>query len=179
MRALVPDGRKKQKERRVDFMIRNATIKDVKEIHALLKHFSGKGLLLARSISSLYDNLRDFVVYVDETDTILGVCAFHIIWEDLAEIRSLAVKEEAQGKGIGAQLIASCLQEAGRFGIRRVFVLTYQADFFKKQGFVDIDKKELPHKIWGDCIHCPMFPDCDEEALIFIRKSEDIAEISE
>jgi len=165
--------------RRENSMIRNATIKDVKEIHTLLKHFAGKGLLLARSISSLYDQLRDFVVYVDETDTILGVCAFHIIWEDLAEIRSLAVKEEAHGRGIGAQLVGNCLREAEHFGIRRVFVLTYQAGFFKKQGFADIDKKELPHKIWGDCVHCPMFPDCDEEALIFIREPENITEISE
>jgi amino-acid N-acetyltransferase len=153
-------------------MIRDAKIKDVKEIHSLLKHFAAQSLLLARSISSLYDQLRDFVVYVDEEDTILGVCAFHIIWENLAEVRSLAVREEAQGKGIGAQLVGSCLKEAERFGIEQVFVLTYQSGFFRKQGFTDIDKKELPHKIWGDCIHCPMFPDCDEEALIFTRAGE-------
>ena len=152
-----------------DFMIRNARIRDVKEIHALLKHFAAQGLLLARSISSLYDQLRDFIVFVDEEDIILGVCALHIIWDDLAEVRSLAVREEAQGKGIGAELLGSCLEEAERFGIERIFALTYQAGFFRKQGFTDIDKKELPHKIWGDCVHCPMFPDCDEEALIFTR----------
>jgi amino-acid N-acetyltransferase len=156
-------------------MIRDAKIKDVKEIHSLLKHFAAEGLLLARSISSLYDQLRDFVVYVDERDTILGVCAFHIIWEDLAEVRSLAVTEEAQKQGIGAQLVQHCLLEAEKFGIERVFALTYQADFFRKQGFTDIDKKELPHKIWGDCIHCPMFPDCDEEALIFKKATENPA----
>ena len=147
-------------------MIRNARITDVKEIHLLLKHFAGKGLLLARSISSLYDQLRDFVVFEDNDTRILGVCALHIIWEDLAEIRSLAVREEGQGRGIGRQLVRHCLKEADGLGLSRVFTLTYQADFFRKQGFVDIDKKELPHKIWGDCIHCPMFPDCDEEALI-------------
>jgi amino-acid N-acetyltransferase len=150
-------------------MIRDAKISDVKQIHALLKHFAGKGLLLARSISSLYDQLRDFVVYVNENNTVIGVCALHIIWEDLAEIRSLAVNEEAQGQGIGAQLVGRCMLEAEKFGIDRVFTLTYKADFFRKQGFKDIDKKELPHKIWGDCVHCPMFPDCDEEALIFDR----------
>jgi amino-acid N-acetyltransferase len=159
-----------------DFMIRNARIRDVKEIHALLKHFAAQGLLLARSISSLYDQLRDFIVYVDEADTILGVCALHIIWDDLAEIRSLAVREEAQGKGIGAELVGSCLAEAEKFGIERTFALTYQAGFFRKQGFTDIDKKELPHKIWGDCVHCPMFPDCDEEALIFTRANKNPAE---
>ena len=150
-------------------MIRNARIKDVKEIHSLLKHFAAQGLLLARSISSLYDQLRDFVVYVDKEDKILGACAFHIIWENLAEVSSLAVREEAQGSGIGAQLVRNCLDEAEKFGIEQVFVLTYQADFFRKQGFRDIDNKELPHKIWGDCIHCPKFPDCDEEALIFTK----------
>lgn len=152
-----------------NFMIRNARISDVKEIHALLKHFAAQGLLLARSISSLYDQLRDFIVYVDEDNSILGVCALHIIWEDLAEVRSLAVREGAQGKGVGEELVRNCLAEAEKFGIERVFTLTYQAGFFRKQGFADIDKKELPHKIWGDCVHCPMFPDCDEEALIFTR----------
>ncbi len=149
-------------------MIRNAAIRDVKEIHLLLKHFAAKGLLLARSISSLYDQLRDFIVFEDQ-GTILGVCALHIVWEDLAEIRSLAVTEEAQGKGIGRQLVGHCLHEAEGLGLERVFTLTYQAGFFRKQGFADIDKKDLPHKIWGDCIHCTMFPDCDEEALIFTR----------
>jgi amino-acid N-acetyltransferase len=157
-------------------MIREAKIKDVKEIHSLLKHFAAQGLLLARSISSLYDQLRDFVVYVNTENEILGVCALHIIWEDLAEVRSLAVREEAQGKGIGAQLVGHCLLEAEKLGIERIFTLTYQAAFFRKQGFVDIDKKELPHKIWGDCVHCPMFPDCDEEALIFTRTSGNSAE---
>lgn len=147
-------------------MIRNARITDVKEIHQLLKYFAAKGLLLARSISSLYDQLRDFIVYEDENNAIAGICALHIIWEDLAEIRSLAVTEEAQGKGIGKELVEHCLQEAENFGLKRVFTLTYQAGFFRKLGFVDIDKKELPHKIWSDCIHCTMFPDCDEEALI-------------
>ena len=147
-------------------MIRQARIKDVKEIHLLLKHFAAEGLLLARSISSLYDQLRDFIIFEDSDGTILGVCALHIIWEDLAEIRSLAVKEAAQKKGVGHLLVEHCLQEAEGLGLERVFTLTYQAEFFRKQGFVDIDKKDLPHKIWGDCIHCTMFPDCDEEALI-------------
>jgi amino-acid N-acetyltransferase len=147
-------------------MIRQARIKDVKEIHLLLKHFAAQGLLLARSISSLYDQLRDFIVFEDTDGTILGISALHIIWEDLAEIRSLAVKEEAQKEGVGRQLVDHCLREAEGLGLERVFTLTYQAEFFRKQGFVDIDKKDLPHKIWGDCIHCTMFPDCDEEGLI-------------
>lgn len=146
-------------------MIRNATMGDVKKIHSLLNYFAGKELLLPKSYSALYDQLRDFKVYANEEDHPLGVCALHIIWEDLAEIRSLAVSEDAQGKGIGEKLVRACLEEAAKYEIDTVFTLTYQAGFFRKQGFHDVDKSGLPHKIWSDCINCPKFPDCDEEAL--------------
>lgn len=146
-------------------MIRNAKIEDVKKIHSLLNHYADKGLLLGRSYSALYDQLRDFKVFVDEDDTVLGVCALHITWEDLAEIRSLAVLEDMQGRKMGSQLVRACLEEASQIGLLKVFTLTYQPGFFRKQGFLDIDKNKLPHKIWGDCLNCPKFPDCDEEAL--------------
>ncbi|MGD9947797.1 MAG: N-acetyltransferase [Desulfobulbus sp.] len=153
------------KEKKTAGRIRPARMGDVRAIHALLSVFAAKGLMLPRSISSLYDHLRDFVVY-EEAGTILGICALHICWDDLAEIRSLAVVEEQQKSGIGAMLVESCLDEANSLEISKVFVLTYQAPFFRKFGFVDRDKQELPHKIWSDCIHCSKFPDCDEDALI-------------
>jgi amino-acid N-acetyltransferase len=153
-------------------MIRNARMDDVKTIHSLLNHFAAKGLLLGRSISSLYDHLRDFIVLTNETGEILGVSALQISWENLAEIRSLAVSEAAQGQGIGAQLVQACLQEAKKLEIEKIFTLTYQAGFFRKQGFTDIDKRDLPHKIWSDCLHCHKFPDCDEEALVFTMNSK-------
>ncbi len=146
-------------------MIRNARMGDVKKIHSLLNHYADQGLLLGRSYSALYDQLRDFKVFTDSSDNLLGVCALHITWEDLAEIRSLAVAENAQRKNVGKQLVRVCLEEADHFGIDKVFTLTYQAAFFRKQGFADIDKNMLPHKIWSDCINCTKFPDCDEEAL--------------
>lgn len=152
-------------------MIRKARIGDVKQIHSLLTYYAEKKLLLARSISSIYDHLRDFIVYDDNSGSISGVCSLQICWENLAEIRSLAVAEEAHGKGIGAELVQSCLAEASGYGIKRVFTLTYQSEFFRKQGFTDIAKSELPHKIWSDCINCPMFPDCDEEALMYEASS--------
>jgi len=148
-------------------MIRKARMEDVRQIHALLKHYAENKLLLGRSISSLYDHLRDFIVYDENGGTISGVCSLHICWENLAEIRSLAVIESAHGRGIGARLVQTCLKEASEYGIHRVFTLTYQPDFFRKQAFKDIDKRELPHKIWSDCINCTMFPDCDEEALMY------------
>ncbi len=151
-------------------MIRNARMDDVKQIHSLLNHYADEGLLLACSISSLYDRLRDFIVYTDESSNVIGVCALHITWENLAEIRSLAVIERYQGEGVGAELVQTCLAEAKQYCIGEIFTLTYQPGFFRKQGFVDIDKRDLPHKIWSDCIHCHKFPDCDEEALIFKEK---------
>lgn len=145
--------------------IRPAHMGDIKDIHALLQHYARKGLLLGRSISSLYDHLRDFVVYED--GGVQGVCSLHICWEDLAEIRSLAVAEEQQGMGVGEALVHACLLEARRLEIGRVFTLTYQAPFFRKLNFVEIDNRELPHKVWSDCLNCPQFPDCDEEAMIW------------
>ena len=153
-------------------MIRNAQMKDVKAMYNLLDHFADKGLLLGRSLSSLYDQLRDFKVYIDDDSSggeIVGVCALHICWEDLAEIRSLAVQESAQKKGVGRQLVEACLRDAESLGIQQVFTLTYQPDFFRSRGFEPIDKKELPHKVWSDCINCPKFPDCNEEAMMWYR----------
>jgi amino-acid N-acetyltransferase len=149
-------------------MIRRARIDDVKKIYALLQHFSSMELLLGRSLSSLYDQVRDFLVYEDpaQEQTIIGVCALHVCWEGLAEIRSLAVVEAEQGRGIGRALVQACLEDMQALGLNRVFTLTYQPGFFTKLGFRKIDKSELPHKVWSDCIQCPKFPDCNEEALI-------------
>lgn len=152
-------------EKMIQRNIRPALMGDVKEIHSLLQHFADKGLLLGRSISSLYDQLRDFIVYDD--NGLQGVCSLHICWDNLAEIRSLAVAEDSQGKGVGEALVTVCLEEAKRLEIEKVFTLTYQAPFFRKLQFQDIDKRDLPHKVWSDCLNCPQFPDCDEEAMIW------------
>ena len=160
-------------------MLRTATIKDVKAIYGLLNYYSDKGLLLGRSLSSLYDQLRDFLVYVDPEDPeerIVGVCALHICWENLAEIRSLAVDEAYHCKGIGSKMVQACLAGADGFGITRVFTLTYQPGFFRKMGFHDIDKKDLPHKVWSDCINCPKFTDCNEEALVWNKGNSNCSE---
>lgn len=147
-------------------MIRKATIEDIKEIHALLKHYGEKGDLLARPLSRLYDHVRDFSVYIDPESGIVGCCALQFCWEDLAEIRSLAVKEPFMHQKIGTHLMEAAFEEAGRFAIRKLFTLTYKPEFFEKFGFTPIDKAELPLKIWADCIHCVKFPDCDETAML-------------
>jgi amino-acid N-acetyltransferase len=141
---------------------------DVKAIYELLHHFADKGLLLGRSYSSLYDQIRDFQVALgDDGKQLVGAGALHISWDNLAEIRSLAVLEEQQGKGIGRRLVECCLEEARFFGINKVFTLTYQPRFFSRLGFQPIDKGQLPHKVWSDCVNCPKFPDCNEEAMIW------------
>ncbi len=147
-------------------MIRKARISDVKYIHSLLTHFAGNGLLLPRSLSELYDHLRDYAVYEHRDGTVRGTVALHISWEDLAEIRSLAVEEEFQGLGIGSQLVEFCISEAITIGIYKIFTLTYQPAFFEKLGFRLVDKGILPHKVWADCVKCPKFPDCDESAML-------------
>ena len=148
-------------------MIRKAWVLDVKNIHKLLSTFSDRGEILPRSLSEIYDNLRDYCIFCDEKQkTIIGTCAVHITWEDLAEIRSLVVKEEFAKRGIGRKLVEKCIAEARELGIHRVFVLTYKRGFFEKMGFHLVDKASLPHKIWADCLKCVKFPDCDETAMM-------------
>jgi amino-acid N-acetyltransferase len=148
-------------------IIRKARMSEVPQIHRLLSNFAGQGLLLPRSLSEIYDHLRDYYVIEDASkNDIAGVCALGICWEDLAEIRSLAVAEDCQNKGYGLLLVKRCLEEALSIGIKKVFTLTYVTGFFSKLGFRKIEKASLPHKIWGDCFKCPKFPDCDEIAMM-------------
>ncbi len=146
-------------------MIRKARLDDVKEMQRLIKLYSSRGAVLPRSLSDLYDHLRDFFVY-SKNRAVSGICALHICWDDLAEIRSLIVKEEARNKGVGVKLVKACIQESKALGVHRVFALTNRPDFFERLGFKQVDKAVLPHKIWTDCLHCVKFPDCDEVALV-------------
>ena len=147
--------------------IRKAKISDVRQIQKLIEFAAKKGEMLSRSLSELYDNLRDYNVYEEEGQgQILGTCAMHICWEDLAEIRSLVVWEDYNRQGIGTKLIEACLSEAISLGLYRIFALTYKPDFFLKFGFRTVDKSALPHKIWADCIKCVKFPECNEVAVL-------------
>lgn len=146
-------------------MLRKAQIKDVKDIQKLLTFHASRGAMLSRSLAELYEVLRDFYVVVEE-DRLLGTAALHIVWEDLAEVRSVAVEEDAGRKGVGSKVVQACIDEARAIGLKRVFCLTYKPDFFAKFGFRIVDKSELPHKVWGDCLKCVKFPDCDEIAMI-------------
>ena len=148
-------------------MIRKATLQDVNAIYSLLQRYALKGELLPRPLSALYDHVRSFSVSVDESkNLIVGCCALQFCWEDLAEIRSLAVHPDYQGRNIGSELTKTVLSEAKAFETKKVFTLTYRPKFFRKFGFVQIDRSDLPIKIWADCITCVKFPDCDEIAMM-------------
>lgn len=146
--------------------VEKAKITDIPQIHKLINGFADRGMMLARPLSDLYEDLRDFFV-IREGKKLVGCAALAIAWEDLAEIRSVAVVEGAQKQGLGAQLVKACIQEAKDLGIKTVFCFTYRPAFFKEQGFVDIEKSELPRKVWTDCFRCPKFPNCDEIALVY------------
>jgi amino-acid N-acetyltransferase len=147
-------------------MIRKATVRDVRSIHDLLKKYADTGDLLARAISELYDCLRDFNVCEAKDGRIIATCALHVCWDDLAEIRSLAVLEEYRGRGIGSRLLTAAVEDAKTLQVNRIFTLTYQENFFARHGFRVTDKSSLPQKIWADCVKCVKFPDCDEIAMI-------------
>ena len=144
-----------------------ARISDAKQMHELVNRFADKGEMLARALSEIYENLRDFFVIRNSDNKVVACGALHISWEDLAEIKSLAVSEDKQGQKLGSLLVQACLSEARELGIPMIFCLTYKPAFFEKHGFRQVDKMELPRKVWSECYRCPKFPDCDEVALVY------------
>ena len=149
-----------------DILLTKATIKDVKSMHKLINDFADKGRMLARPLSDVYENLRDYFV-IRKGDKVVACGALHISWADLAEIKSLAVDKEYQFKGYGRTIVSACLKEAQELHIPKVFALTYEDKFFASCNFQEVDKKALPHKVWGECYRCPKFPDCDEIAMVY------------
>jgi amino-acid N-acetyltransferase len=149
----------------MESLVEKATIRDVAEMHRLINDFADRDEMLPRPLSEIYENIRDYFV-VRQAGQITGCAALHVMWSDLAEVKSVAVVEENQRQGIGSRLVEACLDEARLLGLPTVFCLTYKPDFFEKFGFSQVDKMELPRKVWTECYHCSKFPDCDEVALI-------------
>ncbi len=142
-----------------------ARISDVTQMQELINYFADRDEMLARSLSEIYENIRDYFV-VRQGERIIACAALHVMWSDLAEIKSVAVAEGSQRQGIGDQLVEACLKEAKGLGMPTVFCLTYKPAFFEKGGFSQVNKAELPRKVWSECYLCPKFPDCDEVALV-------------
>jgi amino-acid N-acetyltransferase len=146
-------------------MVRKAKIEDIKQIQKIINYFAKKDMMLPRSLNELYENLRDFWV-AEKKGKAVGCAALHISWDDLAEVKSLAVDTRNQARGLGRELVQACLKEAVELGAKKVFVLTYKPEYFRRFGFKRIRTSELPHKIWAECINCCKFPDCQETALV-------------
>ncbi len=148
-------------------LIRKARIADIGDIRQTLRQFADKGQLLERTLAELYSQVRDYYVFQENDHSpIIGISALHVCWEALGELRSVAVLEEFQGRGVGSRLVETCLSEAITLGLEQVFVLTYRPPFFSRFGFEVVDKNALPHIVWADCVRCTKFPECDEIAML-------------
>jgi len=146
--------------------VEKARISDVAQMHKLINSFADKGEMLPRPLSEIYEYLRDYFI-VKDGERVIACAALHVNWSDLAEIKSVAVTVDRQKQGIGDRLIKACLEDATMLGIPTVFCLTYRPGFFERFGFSQVDKMELPQKVWNECYRCPKFPNCDEIALIY------------
>jgi amino-acid N-acetyltransferase len=142
-----------------------AEIGDAQGIHDLVNFYAQRGDMLPRTMGEVYENLRDFYV-VRDGEKFLGCVALHIVWSDLAEIKSLAVSEDVQARGFGSLLVDACIEEGRKIGLDRLFALTYRPTFFERLGFVQADVMTLPRKVWNECYRCPKFPSCNEIALV-------------
>ncbi|HUW65911.1 MAG TPA: N-acetyltransferase [Spirochaetia bacterium] len=151
---------------------RKARIDDVGAIQSQINYYAGIGLMLARSLSMLYESIREFTVVVVD-DKVVGTGSLHITWKDLAEVRALTVDPDYVRRGIGRNLVRVLLAEAQQLGIPRVFALTYKEEFFRKCGFLTVAKDELPQKVWRECIDCPKFPNCEETAVLINLRLEE------
>lgn len=148
-----------------ELTVHRATLSDVEDMHRLINFFAGKELMLSKSRNHLYQHIRDFFVARKDGE-FAGCGALHVLWGDLGEIRSLAVDKRFQGNGVGRQIVKALLQDATSLDLPRVFALTYQDTFFERLGFIRVEKETMPRKVWGECIDCPKFPNCDEIAVI-------------
>ncbi len=149
--------------------VRKAHMGDAGAISGLVEFYAARGEMLHRPIQQIYASIRDYFVCTGDGGDgagVIGVSALHVWWEDLGEIRSLAVSEENLAAGAGSALVKACIDEAGELGLKKLFVLTYKPGFFERFGFKVVDKDTLPHKVWGECVDCVKFPNCDETAVI-------------
>lgn len=148
------------------FVLRDANVHDAESIFKLVNQYAGQALMLPKSQNQIYQNIRDFRVIVDADNRVIACGALHVLWGDLAEVRSLAVAHDYRKHGLGRRIVRQLIDDARSLGLPTIFALTYAPGFFESLGFRMVDKNALPRKIWGDCIDCPKFPNCDEIALI-------------
>ncbi len=146
-------------------ILRKARFSDVEAIYHLINDYADKGLMLARSRNILYESLREFTL-AEDNGVIVGVGALHLCWNELGEVRALAIAPSVARTGIGRMIVEKLTEEAREIGVKTLYALTYQPGFFAKLGFVEQPKESLPHKVWKECINCAKFPNCDEIAMV-------------
>jgi amino-acid N-acetyltransferase len=162
---MVVKANRKKNALQASFLVEKAATSDAQSLHDLIGSFAEKGEMLPRTMGEVYENLRDFFV-VRQGDAVIACVALHIVWEDLAEVRSLAVRGERQALGLGGLLVEACVDEARSLGLSRVFALTLKPGFFERLGFSQADVMTLPRKVWNECYRCSKFPNCDEIAMV-------------
>ncbi len=145
--------------------IRPAVIEDAAAICRVINYHAERGRMLHRSLESVYEALREFLV-ADDGGQVVGCVAVDIYWGDLAEVKSLAVAPDRRGAGIGTQLVEAAVRDARRLGLRKLFALTYEKEFFLRRGFRVVRREKLPEKVWRECLACPKSEACDEIAMI-------------
>ncbi len=146
--------------------VRQAKIRDVPRVLDIINGFAREGLMLSRGPQVVFEDIRDFMVLVDDAEIVHGTGAFHVYWDDVGEIRSVAVERELQKAGYGTTIVKTLLEEAKRLEIPRVYVFTYAPGFFKKLGFKTVRKEDLPQKMYAECANCPKYFFCDEIAML-------------
>jgi len=149
----------------MDAVLRRARVPDVPAMQKIINFYADRNEMLPRSLNELYENVRDYFVLEREGE-VIGCCAMHVTWSDLAEVKGLALRDECRGRRLGETLVYACLSDAREFGVARLFVLTYIPDYFERFGFRRVEKAELPQKVWTECIRCPKFPDCGEVSMV-------------
>ncbi len=149
----------------MEFLIRKAKMDDVRSIYQILNYYADRRELLPRALSEIYENLQQFFV-VTHGRTVVGCVALYVTWEDLAEVKALAVAEGYRGKGLGMRLLKTVIQEAKKLGVKTLFTLTIREKLFRIAGFSRTKKSQLPHKVWTECVRCPYFPEaCIETSM--------------
>lgn len=155
-------------------LYRKARFDDTEPIYNLIDYYAKNGLMLPRSRNALYETLRDMIVAESEDGKVVGVGGLHITWDSLAEVRSLAVHPDFGRRGIGSGIVSELVKEGRQLGVKTVFTLTYQSEFFASCGFDIVSKDDLPHKVWKECIDCPKFPNCNEIAMILRNNPDEV-----
>jgi amino-acid N-acetyltransferase len=132
--------------------VRAARTCDVAAIRRLVDHYAPGGMLLDKPTVKLYEDVQEFVVAADAADRVVGCGALHVMWEDLAEVRTLAVDASVRGQGVGHALLQRLLERARDVGVRRLFCLTFEIDFFARHGFAPIDGEPVDPGVYSELL---------------------------